>query len=129
MTAYDWNEWFNSEEGKRSIEELYERIDSEQESARQLELKSNLKYPDGQKVRRADLYIDLEAKERYFKSSKSEPYGYYCYVFRINEDETIDVCFDANFALKMNDYPVDFSKAQLVERDHDLYSPIEEILK
>lgn len=128
MNLEKLKEWFKSEEGKQSINKYVEEIRLEEAESKELELKSKLIYPDGRKVKRGDLFIDNKAKERFQNDPVNEPYGYYKYVHRINENETVDLCIDANFALKLNDTLFDFNQAELVERNAKLYSPLEEIL-
>ncbi|MED3792378.1 hypothetical protein AB1L07_02105 [Niallia alba] len=128
MDAKKLDEWFSSEEGRQSLNKYVEKLRLEEDEAQDLENKSKLVYPDGRKVKRGDLFIDNKAKERFQNDPVNEPYGYYKYVHRINEDETVDLCIDANFALKLNDSFFDFNYAELAERNAKLYSPLEEIL-
>ncbi|WP_080845637.1 hypothetical protein [Cytobacillus gottheilii] len=120
--------WFASEEGKQSVEKLIDELKLEESEAIKAEENSKLTYPDGQKVKRGDLFIDTEAKRRCESDPSSEVFGYYNYVYRINEDETVDLCIDGNFALKLNSTPFNFDNAELIERDANLYSPLEEII-
>lgn len=117
--------WFDSEEA----EEMIKNFVKEQEESERLEKASKLTYPNGHKVKMCDVFIDLEAKERCDLDPSKVHYGYYRYVYRINEDESVDLCLDANFALKSNNVHFDFNNAQLVERKVKLYNPLQELFK
>ena len=105
----DTEKWINSEEGRRKIKQLISEYEQEKREAKRIEESSKLKYPNGKKVKRGDLFEDLDRKENYKNNPKQEPYGYQMYVYRINEDDTVDLCLNRNFALKLNDVPFDFN--------------------
>ena len=113
---------------KEDIERFFREIETEENLAQELEERSNLKYPNGEKVKRNDLFIDLESKERYELDPSSEPYGYHLVVHRINEDNSVDLCIGGSIAYKMNDCLFDFNNAELLERNYRITSPLDNIL-
>ncbi|MCK1999832.1 hypothetical protein MZM54_00360 [[Brevibacterium] frigoritolerans] len=129
MDLKELKEWFSTEKGKQSIENFAREMEEEEKESKRLEEISNLKYPNGLKVKRSDLFIDLEAKNRYELDPSSEPYGYYMYVYKINEDNSVDLCINANFAIKLNDVHFDFKNANLVKRNAELHSPLDDLLE
>lgn len=129
MDIKELKKWLSSEEGKRSIDNTIREMEEKEKEAKRLEEISNLTYPDGEKVKRGDLFIDVQAKQRYDENPSNEMYGYNMYVYQINEDHSVDLCIDANFALKLNDVHFDFTNAILVERNVQLYSPLNELRK
>lgn len=122
----DMDSWFDSEEGKKSIRDFWESLEKEEQEKKRLEKASNLRYADGRKVKIGDLFINKSAKD-YFDSDPYKLYGYHRYVYRINEDETVDLCIDANFAWKLNEMPFNPDNSELVERKVRLYSPLDDL--
>ena len=112
---------------REQIRKMVEEANEEERISAELEKNSTLTYQSGEKVERKDVFIDLKAKEMYEKGEDS--LGYHLYIHRINDDGTLDVCINSNFALKFNSYDFSPSNAILVVKNAQLYSPLDELFK
>jgi hypothetical protein len=121
MNLEELDDWLKSEDGQSSLQKVIDEMEIEEELATKLENKSTLVYKDGQKVMLGDVFID-EYHEQLEDSIYS--YGATSYVYRINEDNTIDNCLSSCFAWKANNYKFDSERSRLVRRNGKLQNPI-----
>jgi hypothetical protein len=111
--------WLDSDEGKAMLAEQLRQLEAEEQLAAELEAKSTLTYQDGQKVVRGDVFID-----KYHEQLQDHPFGVTSYVYRINEDDTLDICASSCFAWKANNYKFEPSRSRLVRRNGKLQNPL-----
>ncbi|RXZ78097.1 hypothetical protein EBB07_29015 [Paenibacillaceae bacterium] len=113
----EMDKWFESEEGKNALLNAYADLNKEETIASDIEMKSSLKYSDGQKVHRADVFIEEGFQEE-------DPYGKTMYVYRINEDDTLDICLSSCFAWKVNEFRFMPDISRLIKRNGKLQNPL-----
>jgi hypothetical protein len=111
----NFEEYMDSEEGQKTLNEMAEQLDNEEKLSLDLEQKSKLTYKDGQKVLMGDIFIDVD-----------EP-NIFIYVYKINEDNTINACFHCTIALKANHWTFNSENHILIERNGKLNNPLDNL--